>query len=171
MNIEGGLVDIVADRYDAGIRLGEALEQDMVAVRISPGLRMAAFGAPSYFAERGTPQTYYDLAEHSCISMRMSGSGDLYAWEFERDGEELRVKAEGQLVFNDADLIVAAALAGNGLAFMLEDHVARHLDDGTLVRVVENWCEPFDGYYLDYPSRRQPSPAFRLVLEALRYRA
>ncbi|MBB4099511.1 DNA-binding transcriptional LysR family regulator [Sphingomonas kyeonggiensis] len=170
VNIEGGLVDIVADRYDAGVRLGERLEQDMIAVPISPRLRMAAFGAPSYFAEHGTPQTPYDLAKHRCISLRMSSSGGLYAWEFERAGKELRVKAEGQLVFNDADLIKAAALAGHGIAYMLEDHVTKQLNDGSLVRVLEDWCEPFDGYYLYYPSRRQPSPAFSLVLDALRYR-
>ena len=170
VNIEGGLVDIVADRYDAGVRLGERLEQDMIAVPISPRLRMAAFGAPSYFAEHGTPQTPYDLAAHRCISLRMSSSGGLYAWEFERAGKELRVKAEGQLVFNDADLIKAAALAGHGIAYMLEDHVTKQLSDGSLVRVLEDWCEPFDGYYLYYPSRRQPSPAFSLVLDALRYR-
>ena len=166
VHIESGLVDIVADRYDAGVRLGEALEQDMIAVRISPALRMAAFAAPSYFAEHGTPQTPYDLADHSCISMRMSSSGGLYAWEFERDGKELKVRAEGQLAFNDAALIIAAALAGRGIAFMIEDHVTQHLAEGALVRVMENWCEPFDGYYLYYPSRRQPSPAFSLVLDA-----
>lgn len=170
VSVESGLVDIVADRYDAGVRLGERLEQDMIAVPISPRLRMAAFGAPSYFAQRGVPQTPYDLAEHNCISLRMSTSGGLYAWEFERDGKELRVKAEGQLVFNDADLIKAATLAGHGIAFMIEDHVANHFEDGSLVRVLEDWCEPFDGYYLYYPSRRQPSPAFSLVLDALRYR-
>lgn len=170
VNVESGLVDIVAERYDAGIRLGERLEQDMVAVPISPKLRMAAFGAPSYFARRGTPQTPYDLAEHNCINLRLPTSGGLYAWEFERDGKELKVKAEGQLVFNTADLIVAAALAGHGIAFMVEDHVKDHLAAGTLVRVLDEWCEPFDGYYLYYPSRRQPSPAFSLLLDALRYR-
>jgi DNA-binding transcriptional LysR family regulator len=170
VSIEGGLVDIVADRFDAGVRLGERLEQDMIAVPISPRLRMAAFAAPAYLEKRGTPQTPYDLAQHSCISLRMATSGGLYAWEFERDGKELKVKTEGQLVFNDADLIVAATLGGHGVAFMIEDHVTRHLADGTLVRVLEDWCEPFDGYYLYYPSRRQPSPAFSLVLEALRYR-
>jgi DNA-binding transcriptional LysR family regulator len=171
VNIDSGFVDIVAERYDAGVRLGEALEQDMIAVPISPRLRMAAFGSPGYFADHGTPQTPYDLAEHNCISLRMSTSGGVYAWEFERNGKELRVKTEGQLVFNDADLIVAAARAGHGIAFMIEDHVTAHLADGSLVRVLEDWCEPFDGYYLYYPSRRQPSPAFSLILDALRYRA
>ena len=170
VNIDSGLVDIVADRYDAGVRLGERLDQDMIAVPISPRLRMAAFAAPGYLARRGIPETPYNLADHDCISLRMSTSGGLYAWEFERNGKELRVKADGQLVFNDAGLIVAAALAGHGIAFMIEDHVTSHLADGTLVRVLEDWCEPFDGYYLYYPSRRQPSPAFSLVLNALRYR-
>ncbi|RYE69985.1 MAG: LysR family transcriptional regulator [Rhizobiaceae bacterium] len=170
LSIHGGFVDIVAERFDAGVRLGEALEQDMIAMPIGPRLRMAAFGAPSYFAERGKPETPYDLAQHNCIAMRMSTSGGLYAWEFERDGKEVNVKTEGQLVFNDADLIVTAALSGHGIAFMLEDHVANHLAEGTLVRVLEDWCEPFDGYYLYYTSRRQPSPAFALVVEALRYR-
>jgi DNA-binding transcriptional LysR family regulator len=142
----------------------------MIAVSISPRLRMAAFAAPSYFAKRGTPQTPYDLAQHSCISLRLQTAGGIYAWEFERKGKQLRVKPQGQLVFNDAGLIVAAALAGHGIAFMLEDHVREHLADGTLIRVLEDWCEPFDGYYLYYPSRRQPSPAFRLVLDALRHR-
>lgn len=170
VSIESGLVDIVADRFDAGVRLGERLDQDMIAVPISPRLRMAAFAAPGYLEKRGTPQTPYDLTKHDCISLRMATSGGLYAWEFERDGKELKVKTEGQLVFNDADLIVAAALAGHGIAFTIEGHVTRHFADGSLVRVLEDWCEPFDGYYLYYPSRRQPSPAFGLVLEGLRYR-
>jgi len=170
VSIESGLVDIVSGRFDAGVRLGERLEQDMIAVPIGPRLRMAAFAAPSYLEPHGTPQTPYDLAKHNCISLRMATSGGLYAWEFERDGKELKVKTEGQLVFNDADLIVAAALAGRGIAFTVEDHVEHHLAAGTLVRLLEDWCEPFDGYYLYYPSRRQPSPAFSLMLEALRYR-
>ena len=170
VSIESGLVDIVSGRFDAGVRLGERLEQDMIAVPIGPRLRMAAFAAPSYLERHGTPQTPYDLAKHNCIGLRMATSGGLYAWEFERDGKELKVKTEGQLVFNDADLIVAAALAGRGIAFTVEDHVEHHLAAGTLVRLLEDWCEPFDGYYLYYPSRRQPSPAFSLMLEALRYR-
>ncbi|TAJ26641.1 LysR family transcriptional regulator [Bosea sp. (in: a-proteobacteria)] len=170
VSIEGGFVDIVADRYDAGVRLGEALEQDMIAVPIGPKLRMAAFASPTYLARHGTPLTPYELAGHNCISLRMSTSGGLYAWEFERGGKELRVKAEGQLVFNDAHLIVTAALAGHGIAFMVEDHVLSHFSDGSLVRVLDEWCEPFDGYYLYYTSRRQPSPAFKMVLEALRFR-
>jgi len=170
LNVEGGLVDIVADRYDAGVRLGERLDQDMIAMPISPRLRMAAFGAPTYFAKRGIPTTPHDLTAHECINLRLPTSGGLYVWEFERRGKELKVKTEGQLVFNDADLILAAALAGHGIAFMLEDHVTDHLCDGTLVRVLEDWCEPFDGYYLYYPSRKQPSPAFTLLMNALRNR-
>jgi len=170
INIEGGLVDIVAERYDAGIRLGERLEQDMIAVPISPRLRMAAVVAPSYLSGKAIPETPYDLAQHNCINLRLPTSGGLYAWEFECDGKEIRVKTQGQLVFNDINLIVKAALAGHGIAFMLEDHVEDHLSSGRLVRVLKEWCEPFDGYYMYYPSRRQPSPAFSLVLDALRYR-
>lgn len=170
ISIDSGLVDIVSGKYDAGVRLGERLDQDMIAVPIGPRLRMAAFAAPEYLERHGTPQTPYDLAKHNCIGLRMATSGGLYAWEFERDGKELKVRTEGQLVFNDADLIVAAALAGRGIAFTIEGHVDHHFASGSLVRVLEDWCEPFDGYYLYYPNRRQPSPAFSLVLEALRYR-
>jgi len=170
INVESGLVDIVAERYDAGIRLGERLEQDMIAVPVSPRLRMAAVASPSYLSGKANPETPYDLAQHNCINLRLPTSGGLYAWEFERDGKEIRVKTQGQLVFNDINLIVKAALTGHGIAFMLEDHVKGYLSSGSLVRILEEWCEPFDGYYLYYPSRRQPSPAFNLVLDALRYR-
>ncbi|GBR60354.1 LysR family transcriptional regulator [Gluconobacter thailandicus F149-1 = NBRC 100600] len=170
INIKGGLVDIVAERYDAGIRLGERLEQDMIAVPVSPRLRMAAVASPSYLSGKTIPETPYDLAQHNCINLRLPTSGGLYAWEFEHDGKEIRVKTQGQLVFNDINLIVKAALTGHGIAFMLEDHVKDYLFSGSLVRILEEWCEPFDGYYLYYPSRRQPSPAFNLVLDALRYR-
>ena len=170
INVESGLVDIVAERYDAGVRLGERLEQDMIAVPISPRLRMAAVASPSYLSGKTIPETPYDLAQHNCINLRLPTSGGLYAWEFERDGKEIRVKAKGQLVFNDINLIVEAAVAGHGIAFMLEDHVKEHLASGALVRILEEWCDPFDGYYLYYPSRRQPSTAFSLILDALRYR-
>jgi DNA-binding transcriptional LysR family regulator len=170
LSVDGGLTDIVAERFDAGVRLGERLEKDMVAVRIGPKLRMAAIGSPAYFAEYGTPDMPGDLAHHRCINMRFVSSGSLYVWEFEKDGRELKVKVEGQLVLNDVDLTVDAAVAGRGVAFMIEDHVESQIADGTLVRVLEDWCEPFDGHYLYYPSRRQPSPAFSLLLEALRYR-
>lgn len=171
LNIDAGFVDIVAQRYDAGVRLGESLEKDMIAVPIGPRLRMAAVGAPSYFAARGTPTSPHDLARHNCINLRLPTSGGLYAWEFERDGREVKVKVQGQLVLNDVDLITQAAVAGHGIAFVLEDHVAAELADGSLVRALEDWCQPFDGYYLYYPHRRQPSPAFRLLLDALRFRS
>lgn len=170
INVDGGFVDIVAQRYDAGVRLGESLDKDMIAVPIGPQLRMAAVGAPSYFARRGVPVTPHDLARHACINLRMPSSGGLYVWEFEQGGREVRVKVEGPLVLNDATLLVKAATDGHGVAFLIEDHVAQELADGTLVRVLEDWCDPFDGYYLYYPSRRQPSPAFSVLLEALRFR-
>ena len=169
LSVESGFTDIVAERFDAGVRLGERLEQDMVAVRIGPRLRMATVGSPAYFAKHGTPVTPHDLAEHSCINLRMV-SGSTYAWEFEKDGRELKVKVDGQLVLNDIELILAAAVAGHGLAHVVEDRVAPLIAEGTLARVLEGWCEPFDGYYLYYPSRRQPSAAFTLLLDALRYK-
>ena len=168
LNVESGLTDIVAERFDAGVRLGERLEKDMIAVRIGPRLRMAAVASPAYFARRGIPSTPHDLSRHDCINLRMSSSGGIYAWEFEKDGRELRVKVEGQLVFNDVDLIVAAATAGRGIAFLIEDHCSAAVADGRLIRVLDDWCDPFDGHYLYYPSRRQPSPAFTLLLDALR---
>jgi DNA-binding transcriptional LysR family regulator len=140
----------------------------MVAVRIGPKLRMAAVGSPAYFAEHGMPSVPGDLANHRCINLRFVSSGGLYAWEFEKDGRELKVKVEGQLILNDVDLTIDAAIAGRGIAFMIEDHVSSQIANGDLVRVLEDWCEPFDGHYLYYPSRRQPSPAFSLLLKALR---
>ncbi len=170
LSVDSGLTDIVADRFDAGVRLGERLEKDMIAVRIGPQLRMAAVGSPAYFAKHGTPITPDDLARHSCINLRFTTSGGLYVWEFEKAGRELKVKVEGQLVLNDVDLTVDAAVAGRGIAFMIEDHATDQIANGHLVRVLEDWCEPFDGHYLYYPSRRQPSPAFSLFLETLRFR-
>lgn len=169
LNIESGLTNIVAERFDAGVRLGERLEQDMIALRIGPRLRMATVGSPAYFARRGKPRSPHELAGHSCINLRMT-SGSIYTWEFEKDGRELNVNVEGQLVLNNVDLIVNAAVAGHGLAHLIEDRVAPLLAAGRLDRVLEDWCEPFDGYYLYYPSRRQSSAAFQLFLEALRYR-
>jgi DNA-binding transcriptional LysR family regulator len=170
LNIESGLTDIVSEQFDAGVRLGERLAKDMIAVRIGPRLRMAAVGAPSYFAERGVPMTPHDLAQHNCINYRFVSNGGLYAWEFEKAGREVRIKVDGQLVLNRGDLIINAAAAGHGIAFMVEDHVSDLLAEGALVRVLEDWCEPFDGYHLYYPSRRQPSPVFTLLLDALRFR-
>ncbi|MCW4461487.1 LysR family transcriptional regulator [Sphingomonas sp. BT-65] len=170
LDVDAGLKDIVAERFDAGVRLGERLEKDMIAVPIGPRLRMAAVGAPAYFEKHGIPHTPHDLAQHNCINLRMISAGNLYAWEFERGGRELRVRVEGQLVLNDVDLIADAAIAGRGIAFLMEDQFEAQLASGALVRVLDDWCEPFDGYHLYYPSRRQPSPAFRIVLQALRYR-
>lgn len=168
--IESGLVDIVAGRFDAGVRLGEQVAKDMIAARIGPDLRMAAVAAPGYIARRGRPTTPHDLSDHDCINLRLAPHGGLYAWEFEKDGRQLNVRVEGQLTFNTARLVLEAAMAGMGLAFLPEDHVMAALGEGRLTRVLEDWCPAFSGYHLYYPSRRQPSPAFALVLEALRWR-
>ena len=167
-DINYGLRDIVADRFDAGVRLGDYVDKDMIALPISPPFRMAAAASPSYFAKRPVPQTPNDLTAHRCISFRTSGDGGLYAWELERDGRKLNVRVDGPLILNTSAHIVEAALAGLGIAFVLEDEFAPHIEEGRLVRVLEDWCPPFAGYHLYYPSRRQPSPAFKLVVEALR---
>jgi DNA-binding transcriptional LysR family regulator len=168
--VDHSLADIVRERLDAGVRLGESIAKDMIAVRIGPDLRMAVVGSPAYFAGRPRPRTPQDLAEHSCINLRLPTAGGLYAWELEKGARALRVRVEGQLVFNDPRLIVRAAVEGCGLACTLEDLVADELASGRLVRVLSDWCPPFAGYHLYYPSRRQPSAAFALVVEALRYR-
>jgi DNA-binding transcriptional LysR family regulator len=168
--IDYGLTDIVTERYDAGVRSGELVAKDMVAVRIGPDMRMAVVGAPAYFAGRPRPRRPQDLTAHNCINLRLPTHGGLYAWEFEKGGRELRVRVEGQLVFNETALILDATLAGLGLAYLPEDQVQAHLDEGRLVRVLADWCPPFPGYHLYYPSRRQPTPAFALLVEALRYR-
>lgn len=170
LNIESGFIDIVSDRFDAGVRLGEQIAKDMVAVRIGPQLRMAAFAAPSYIAEHGEPVTPDDLAHHRCINLRFVSNGGVYAWEFEKNGRALRTKVEGQLTFNRSPLVIKAAVAGRGVGFALEEAVRPHIADGSLVQVLADWCQPFDGYHLYYPTRRQASPAFRLLVEALRYR-
>jgi DNA-binding transcriptional LysR family regulator len=168
--VDHSLADIVRERLDAGVRLGESIAKDMIAVRIGPDLRMAVVGSPAYFAGRPRPRTPQDLAEHSCINLRLPTAGGLYAWELEKGARALRVRVEGQLVFNDPRLIVRAAVEGCGLACTLEGLVADELASGRLVRVLSDWCPPFAGYHLYYPSRRQPSAAFALVVEALRYR-
>jgi DNA-binding transcriptional LysR family regulator len=168
--IDYGLTDIVAERYDAGVRLGGVVAKDMIAVPIGPNMRMAAIGAPSYFANRPLPRTPGDLTTHDCINLRLPTYGGLYAWEFERDGRELRVRVEGKLVFNSIVPILKAALAGFGLAYLAEEQVKAPLAEGRLIRVLEGWCPPFPGYQLYYPSRRQPTPAFAVLVEALRYR-
>lgn len=170
ITIDHGLTDIVAERYDAGVRLGEQVAKDMVAVRIGPDMRMAVVGAPSYFTRRAQPKTPQDLIAHDCINLRLPTSGGLYAWELERGKRQLKVRVEGQLVFNNIALRLNAALAGFGLACIPEDQVQEHLADGRLIRVLADWCPPFTGYHLYYPSRRQPTPAFALLVDELRFR-
>jgi DNA-binding transcriptional LysR family regulator len=168
--IDYGLTDIVAERYDAGVRSGEQVAKDMIAVRIGPDLRMAVVGAPPYFRKHPEPKTPQDLIDHNCINLRLPTRGGLYAWEFEKDGRELRVRVDGQLTFNGASRMLNAALAALGLAYVPESMVEPHLARGRLRRVLEDWCAPYSGYHLYYPSRRQPSAAFTLVVEALRWR-
>lgn len=168
-DVSYGLRDIVADRFDAGVRLGEQVHQDMVAVPIGPKIRMAAAASPEYFADHPPPKTPGDLTNHRCIAQRQV-SGGLYAWEFERDGRELEVRVEGQVIVNTSPQIVRVALDGFGIAFLPEEEFEPHLETGRLVRVLEDWCAPFPGFHLYYPSRRHPSPAFSLVLDALRHR-
>jgi len=168
--IDYGLTDIVAERFDAGVRIGEQVAKDMIAVRIGPDLRMAVVGAPSYFKNRSEPKKPQDLIGHSCINLRLSTHGGLYAWEFEQGGRELKVRVEGQLVFNGSFQMLNAALAGFGLAYVPEDLARPHLAKGRLKRVLEDWLPPYTGYHLYYPSRRQHSPAFALLVDALRHR-
>jgi DNA-binding transcriptional LysR family regulator len=170
MIVDYGLTDIVAERYDAGVRLGEQVAKDMIAVRIGPDMCMAVVGAPAYFTDHPKPQAPQDLTDHICINMRLPTYGGIYAWEFEKDGREVKVRVEGQLVFNNISLRIHAALAGLGLAFLPEDIVAPYCAEGRLVKVLEDWCPPFSGYHLYYPSRRQASPAFALLVDALHYR-
>ena len=167
-DVNYGLRDIVADRFDAGVRLGESIDKDMIAVPIGPPLRMAAVAAPAYFAAHPAPRKPQDLLQHRCINLRLPTHGGLYVWEFERRGRPVNVHVEGQLTFNTTSHIVIAALAGLGLAFLPAEEFSPHLQEGRLVRVLDDWCPAFPGYFLYYPSRRQPSPAFSLVLDALR---
>jgi len=170
ITVDHSLIDIVAQRYDAGVRSGEQVAKDMIAVRIGPDMRMAVVGAPSYFAKRSPPKKPQDLTEHNCINLRLPTYGGLYAWEFEKGDRELKVRVEGQLVLNGTTQMLNAALAGLGLAYVPQDLAQPHLDSGLLTRVLEDWCPPYSGYHLYYPSRRQPSAAFALLVEALRYR-
>ena len=168
--IDYGLTDIVAERYDAGVRSGEQVAKDMIAVRIGPDMRMAVVGTPSYFKTRSEPKRPQDLIEHNCIALRLPTHGSLYAWEFAKGSRELRVRVEGQLTFNGTAQLLNGALAGCGLAYVPEGLVQAHLAKGRLRRVLADWCLPYSGYHLYYPSRRQPSAAFALVVDALRYR-
>jgi DNA-binding transcriptional LysR family regulator len=168
--IDHGLTDIAAERYDAGVRWGEQVAKDMIAVRIGPDTRFAVVGTKSYFAKRAPPTSPQDLINHNCINLYLPTYGGMYAWEFERDGRELNVRVEGQLVFNDVFQILDAALAGFGLAYVPEDLAQPYVAKGRLKRVLEEWCAPWSGYHLYYPSRRQSSAAFALLVDALRYR-
>jgi DNA-binding transcriptional LysR family regulator len=165
-----GLKDIVAERYDAGVRLGEQVDKDMISLRISADLRMAVVGAPSYFEGRAKPDVPQDLIEHSCIKLRLPTHGAFYAWEFQKDGQELKVRIQGRTAFNTVGMMRKAALDGFGLAYLPEDQVDTAIAEGKLIRVLADWCPPRPAYHLYYPSRRQHSPAFALVIEALRYR-
>jgi DNA-binding transcriptional LysR family regulator len=171
ISVNNTLLDIVAEGFDAGVRMGEQVARDMIAVRIGPEIRMAAVATPAYFAAHRKPMTPQDLAVHSCINLRLPTLGGIYAWEFEQGDRELAVRVEGQLTTNDIVVMRQAALDGVGLAFIPEDFVAAHLQSGALVRVLADWTPPFPGYHLYYPSRRQQSPAFALLVEALRYRS
>ena len=166
---EAALTDIVAGRYDAGVRLGELLDKDMIAVRIGPQMRMVAVASPSYFARKPPPATPQDLADHDCINLRLPVGG-IYSWEFERDGRELRVRVKGSLTFSNGSMIVAAAIDGFGIGYVTDDYAQEAIVDGRLISVLQDWSPPFAGYHLYYPSRRQLSPAFALIVEALRYR-
>jgi len=170
LDLDATLVDIVADRFDAGVRLGEQLANEMIAVRIGPDLRLAVVGSPDYFKRHAVPQSPQDLTSHRCINLRMPTRDSLYAWEFARGGREVNVRVEGPMIVNDSIVAVDAAIRGMGLACLMEDLVAPAIADGRLMRVLEDWCEPFAGYHLYYTSRRQPSLAFSLVVDALRYR-
>jgi DNA-binding transcriptional LysR family regulator len=166
------LTDIVAERYDAGVRLGEQVAKDMISVRIGPDFRMAVVASPSYFAVRPQPMTPHELSEHACISMRLPTSGGLYTWDFRKDGQELKARLPGgRLVFNAVALMRQGAIEGLGIANLPEDLVVEDIMEGRLVRVLKDWCQPLPGYHLYYPSRRQPSPAFALVVDALRHQA
>jgi DNA-binding transcriptional LysR family regulator len=170
LSVHSGFIDIVEERFDAGVRLGETIAQDMVAVRIGPDMRMAAVGSPAYFSTRKSPRTPQDLGAHNCINLRFPTRGGLYAWEFEKAGRALNVRVKGQLVVNEIAIALQAALGGLGIAYLPEDYVKADIEAGRLARVLESWCPPFPGYHLYYPSRRHQSPAFTLLVEALRYR-
>jgi DNA-binding transcriptional LysR family regulator len=168
--IDHGFTDIAAARFDAGVRLGESIEKDMIAVRIGPDMRMVAVASPRYLASHHAPKTPQELVAHNCINLRLSTSGGMYVWEFEKDGHPLRVKVDGQFTFNTVRPMVNAALEGFGIAFLPEDSAQPHLQTGDLVQLLDDWCQPFSGFHLYYPSRRQMNPALALVIDILRHR-
>ncbi|MFM2483397.1 LysR family transcriptional regulator [Celerinatantimonas sp. YJH-8] len=169
VDINYGFIDIVSERFDAGIRLGESLEQDMIAVPISPTMRMAVVAHPDYWQRNGSPETPHELMAHNCINFRLPTRGGLYAWEFEKEGKELAVRVQGQIVIESAESRIDAALEGLGVCYVPEAEILRYVEAGQLVRVLEDWCPPFEGFYLYYPNRRLASPAFQIFLDALRY--
>ncbi|TAL80329.1 MAG: LysR family transcriptional regulator [Beijerinckiaceae bacterium] len=171
LSVDAGFVDIVAERFDAGVRLGETIAQDMVAVRIGPDIRMAAAASPTYFSRHEVPQTPHDLSGHNCINLRFPTYGGLYAWEFEKKNRALNVRVDGQMIVNDPSLALQAAIDGLGIVYLPEDQVLPLVEDRVLRRVLEDWCPPFPGYHLYYPSRRQHSSGFALLIEALRFRS
>ena len=170
-SIDNGLRNIVEERLDAGVRLGESLDKDMIAVRIGPDWRLVVVGSPDYFAHHPIPQAPQDLVQHNCINHRQARSGGLYAWEFEKDGRDIRVRVEGQLTFNTTTPMIDAVIKGLGIGFVPENFAREAIADGRLVQVLDEWCPAFAGYHLYYPSRRQMSPAFAVIVDALRYRA
>jgi DNA-binding transcriptional LysR family regulator len=169
ISVNSGFVDIVAERFDAGVRLGETIAQDMVALRIGPDMRMAVVGSSAYFADHPPPSAPHDLASHVCINLRYTTDGGTSVWEFEKAGRAVNVRVEGQLIVNDIALARLGALNGAGLAYLPLDYVEALVASGDLVRVLADWCDPFSGYHLYYPSRRQQSAAFAVIIEALRY--
>lgn len=171
LTVDNGFVDIVAERFDAGVRLGETLAQDMVAVRIGPDMQMAIAGSPGYLATHGPPQTPDDLANHNCINLRHQAKGGISVWDLEKDGRAVNVRVEGQLVVNDIAIVRQAAVDGLGLCYLPRDYLQTHIDAGELAPVLEDWCPPFPGYHLYYPSRRQQSPALAAFVAAVRYRS
>jgi DNA-binding transcriptional LysR family regulator len=169
ITIDHVLTDIVAEGFDAGVRLGERLARDMIAVRIGPDLRMIVVGSPAYFAGRSKPKTPHDLTEHNCVNLRLPTHGGLYAWEFEKNGRVQNVRVEGQLIFNSTSQTLQAALSGLGLAMVMEDTVRSHIAAGELEQVLADWSQPFEGYHLYYPSRRHAAPAFAAFVKAMRH--
>lgn len=170
ISVDSALNDIVAERFDAGVRLGEQVAKDMIAVRIGPDIQMAVVASPLYFATHPPPKTPHDLTHHACINVRLPTRGNLYAWEFEQDGRALNVRVDGALVLNDSAVLLKAAVEGFGIACVMEDLAADMIGDGRLLRVLEDWCPRFAGYHLYYPSRQHVSSAFRLMIDMLRYR-
>jgi DNA-binding transcriptional LysR family regulator len=170
MIIDDNLTDIVSSRFDAGIRFGNIVEKDMIAVRVGPDMRRAVVAAPSYFAEKPAPKTPHELSAHSCIAYRLVKAGSLYAWEFEENGRPLEVRVDGPLVFNDTDLMRQAAIAGLGIAYLYEDDAAVDIQAGRLTRILKDWCPQLPGYFLYHPSRRQTPPALAALIAALRFR-